>query len=135
MLGFGDPVADAISLLRPRTVIGPSLRAAGEWALGFDTFLHVRIGGLVRGQWVAPLTESVLPGESSYAATLHPDREGAYVSAIRAETFADHWQTEAGTVTFTTVDLADKHFAGSFQVELESEKGGERHHLTGSFAN
>ena len=49
MLGFQDPVADAIGLLRPRTVIGPNLRAAGEWALRFDTFLHVRIGGLVRG--------------------------------------------------------------------------------------
>ncbi|WP_222722993.1 AraC family transcriptional regulator [Actinomadura alba] len=49
LLGFRDPVADAIGLLRPRTVIGPSLRAAGEWALRFDTFLHVRIGGLVRG--------------------------------------------------------------------------------------
>jgi AraC-like DNA-binding protein len=49
VLGFRDPVADAIGLLRPRTVIGPSLRAVGEWALRFDTFLHVRIGGLVRG--------------------------------------------------------------------------------------
>ncbi len=49
MLGFQDPVADAIGLLRPRTVIGPSLRAVGKWALRFDTFLHVRIGGLVRG--------------------------------------------------------------------------------------
>lgn len=49
MLGFGDPVADAIGLLRPRTVIGPSLRAGGEWALRFDPFPHVRIGGLVRG--------------------------------------------------------------------------------------
>jgi AraC-like DNA-binding protein len=49
VLGFGDPVADAIGLLRPRTVIGPTLRAVGEWALRFDTFLHVRIGGLVRG--------------------------------------------------------------------------------------
>ncbi|MFG2173565.1 AraC family transcriptional regulator [Streptomyces niveus] len=42
-------MADAIGLLRPRTVIGPSLLAAGEWALRFDPFLHVRIGGLVRG--------------------------------------------------------------------------------------
>ncbi|WP_427896046.1 AraC family transcriptional regulator [Kribbella sp. GL6] len=49
MLGFGDPVADAIGLLRPRTVVGPSLRAVGEWALRFDSFVHVRIGGLVRG--------------------------------------------------------------------------------------
>lgn len=49
MLGFRDPVADAIGLLRPRTVVGPSLHAAGEWALSFDRFPHVRIGGLVRG--------------------------------------------------------------------------------------
>lgn len=49
MLGFGDPVADAIGLLRPRTVVGPSLLASGEWALTFDSFRHVRIGGLVRG--------------------------------------------------------------------------------------
>ena len=49
MLGFRDPMADAIGLLRPRTVIGPSLRAAGEWALRFEPFLHVRVGGLVRG--------------------------------------------------------------------------------------
>ncbi|ONI69342.1 AraC family transcriptional regulator [Kribbella sp. ALI-6-A] len=50
MLGFQDPVADAIGLLRPRTVIEPSLRAVGTWALRFDPFLHVRIGGLVRGK-------------------------------------------------------------------------------------
>lgn len=50
MLGFQDPVADAIGLLKPRTVIGPSLRAVGEWALSFEAFLHVRIGGLVRGK-------------------------------------------------------------------------------------
>ncbi|MFD7073831.1 AraC family transcriptional regulator [Nocardioides sp. NPDC059952] len=49
VLGFRDPVADAIGLLRPRTVVGPSLQATGEWALSFDTFLHVRIGGLVCG--------------------------------------------------------------------------------------
>lgn len=49
MLGYGDPVADAIGLLRPRTVVGPSLRAAGEWALRFGDFPHVRIGGLVHG--------------------------------------------------------------------------------------
>ncbi|MEV0108351.1 AraC family transcriptional regulator [Nocardia sp. NPDC050799] len=42
-------MADAIGLLRPRTVVGPGLRAAGEWALRFDTFLHVKVGGVVRG--------------------------------------------------------------------------------------
>ncbi|MCS5717713.1 AraC family transcriptional regulator [Herbiconiux sp. CPCC 205763] len=49
MLGFQDPVADAIGLLRPSTVVGPSLRAAGEWALHFDPFPHVRTGGLISG--------------------------------------------------------------------------------------
>ncbi|MFJ9624822.1 AraC family transcriptional regulator [Streptomyces sp. NPDC101181] len=54
VLGFGDPVADAIGLLRPHTVIGPTLRATGEWALRFEPFPHVRIGGLVRGTcWLA----------------------------------------------------------------------------------
>lgn len=49
MLGFQDPVADAIGLLRPRTVVGPSIRATGEWALRFESFPHVRTGGVVRG--------------------------------------------------------------------------------------
>ena len=49
MRGFQDPVADAISLLRPRTVIEPSLRASGEWALRFEPFPHVRTGGVVSG--------------------------------------------------------------------------------------
>ena len=49
MLGFRDPVADAIGLLRPRTVVGPSLRAEGEWGIRFERFTHVRIGGLVSG--------------------------------------------------------------------------------------
>lgn len=54
MLGFQDPVADAIGLLRPRTAIGPALRAAGSWALRFAASPHVRIGGLVRGtSWLA----------------------------------------------------------------------------------
>ncbi|WP_382304430.1 AraC family transcriptional regulator [Herbiconiux sp. UC225_62] len=49
MLGFHDPVADAIGLLRPSTVVGPSIRATGEWALRFEPFPHVRTGGVVRG--------------------------------------------------------------------------------------
>jgi AraC-like DNA-binding protein len=54
MLGFADPVADAIGLLRPRTVIGPSLHATGEWGLRFDAFPHVKTGGVVRGAcWLA----------------------------------------------------------------------------------
>lgn len=50
MFGYQDPVADAIGLLRPRTVVGPNLRASGDWALRFETFPHVRIGGVVRGE-------------------------------------------------------------------------------------
>lgn len=57
MFGFQDPVADAISLLRPRTVVGPNLRAAGDWALRFETFLHVRVGGVVSGRCWLTLDE------------------------------------------------------------------------------
>jgi AraC-like DNA-binding protein len=49
VLGFGDPIADAVGLLRPSTVIHPSLRAAGAWALRFEAVPHVKIGGLVTG--------------------------------------------------------------------------------------
>ncbi|MBT0773680.1 AraC family transcriptional regulator [Kineosporia sp. J2-2] len=45
-----DPIADAIALLRPRTVIDPALRAGGTWALRFEAFSHVKIGGVVRGE-------------------------------------------------------------------------------------
>ncbi len=49
LLGFRDPVADAIGLLRPRTTIGPSVRATGEWAARFDGCAHVKIGLVARG--------------------------------------------------------------------------------------
>ncbi|GLY33938.1 AraC family transcriptional regulator [Kineosporia sp. NBRC 101731] len=53
-MGPSDPIASAIGLLRPRTVIDPGLYAAGTWALRFDAFAHVRIGGVVRGEcWLA----------------------------------------------------------------------------------
>jgi AraC-like DNA-binding protein len=48
-LGFSDPIAGAIALLRPRTVIDPGFHAAGAWAVRFQAFGHARIGGLVRG--------------------------------------------------------------------------------------
>ncbi|WP_020124370.1 AraC family transcriptional regulator [Streptomyces canus] len=50
MLGSNDLIADAIGLLRPRTVIEPSLHAAGEWALRFDRFPHVKLGFVARGE-------------------------------------------------------------------------------------
>ena len=53
-LGSSDPIADAISLLRPLTVVDASLHAAGPWALRFDPFPHVKLGGVVRGAcWLA----------------------------------------------------------------------------------
>ncbi len=53
-LGSGDPIADAIAVLRPRSVVGASVHAAGPWALRFDPFPHVRFGVVVRGAcWLA----------------------------------------------------------------------------------
>lgn len=49
-LGSSDPIADAIGLLRPHTVVDPGLHAAGPWALRVDAFPHVKIGGVVRGE-------------------------------------------------------------------------------------
>jgi len=44
-----DPVADTISLLRPRTEAHPGLHAAAPWAVQFDAFDFVEIGCAVRG--------------------------------------------------------------------------------------
>ncbi|MCW8100154.1 AraC family transcriptional regulator [Streptomyces tauricus] len=49
VLGSSDPIADAIGLLRPRTVIDPALRTAGPWALRFERSSHVKIGVVARG--------------------------------------------------------------------------------------
>lgn len=52
--GASDPVADAIGLLRPRTVVYPALRAGGSWGVRFEAFPYVKIGGVVRGEtWLA----------------------------------------------------------------------------------
>jgi AraC-like DNA-binding protein len=52
--GSSDPIADAIGLLRPVTVVEPGLHAAGPWALRFDQFPHVKLGVVVRGEcWLA----------------------------------------------------------------------------------
>ena len=53
-LGSGDPVADAIGLLRPLTVVEAGLHAAGPWALRFDPFPHAKLGVVARGEcWLA----------------------------------------------------------------------------------
>ena len=48
-LWASDPIAGAIGLLRPRTVVEAGLHAAGPWALRFEPFPHVRLGIVVRG--------------------------------------------------------------------------------------
>lgn len=50
MIGFGDPVADAIGLLRPRVLLGPSVRGTGPWVASFEGFAHVKVGLVVRGR-------------------------------------------------------------------------------------
>ncbi len=53
-LGTGDPIADAIGLLRPHAVVEASLHAAGPWAVHFDPFPHVKLGVIVHGDcWLA----------------------------------------------------------------------------------
>ncbi|MGC7102622.1 AraC family transcriptional regulator [Amycolatopsis lurida] len=49
-LSSTDPIADAIGLLRPHTVVEPGLHAAGPWAVRFDPFPHVKLGVVVRGE-------------------------------------------------------------------------------------
>jgi AraC-like DNA-binding protein len=52
--GSSDPIAGAIGLLRPRTVVEPGLHAAGPWAVRFEPFPHVKLGVVARGAcWLA----------------------------------------------------------------------------------
>lgn len=52
--GSDDLIADAVGLLRPRTVVEPRLHASGPWAVRFEPFPHVRLGVVVRGAcWLA----------------------------------------------------------------------------------
>lgn len=46
----GDPIADAVGLLRPRSFHHAGLRGTGPWALRFESFPHVQIGGVAIGQ-------------------------------------------------------------------------------------
>ncbi|AGZ40722.1 AraC family transcriptional regulator [Actinoplanes friuliensis] len=49
-LGSSDPIAAAIGLLRPRTAVDPDFSAAGPWALRFEAFEYVKIGGIEQGE-------------------------------------------------------------------------------------
>lgn len=52
--GSSDPIAVAIGLLRPRTVVKVGLHAAGPWAVRFEPYPHVSLGVVARGQcWLA----------------------------------------------------------------------------------
>jgi AraC-like DNA-binding protein len=100
LLGYGDPVADAIGLLRPHTVLEPVLRAAGEWALRFESFPHVRIGGLVRGRcWLildghepVALEEGdtfLLGNPPSYTLASTPEADPRHATAVWAAGIED----------------------------------------------
>lgn len=67
-IGSGDPIADAIGLLRPRVVVGASLQASGPWAVRFDPYPHVKLGVVVRGECRLDLEghEPVLLGEGDF---------------------------------------------------------------------
>ena len=52
--GSRDPIAGALGLLRPRTVVPTPLHAASPWAVRFDPFPHVKLGVVVDGQcWLS----------------------------------------------------------------------------------
>jgi len=47
-------MADAVGLLRPRTVVEPAVRVGGRWAFRFAPFPHVKLGVIVEGEcWLA----------------------------------------------------------------------------------
>ncbi|WP_432510152.1 AraC family transcriptional regulator [Kineococcus sp. SYSU DK001] len=46
----GDPLADAIGLLRPSSRVEMGLRARGSWAVRFDPVPHVKLGVVPAGQ-------------------------------------------------------------------------------------
>ncbi len=53
-LGSSAPIAAAIGLLRPRPVVEPGFHAAGSWAVRFEAFGYVKIGGVEQGDcWLA----------------------------------------------------------------------------------
>ncbi len=50
MAAAGDPLADAVRLLRPRSFHHVGLRGTGPWAMRFEPFPHVQIGVVAIGQ-------------------------------------------------------------------------------------
>ncbi|GAA2542796.1 AraC family transcriptional regulator [Winogradskya consettensis] len=100
-LGHDDPIAAAIGLLRPRTVVEAGLHAAGSWAVRYDAFPHVKIGGVVRGEcWLAiDGHEPVLLREGDIFLLTNPS---AYLmaSSLTATSYAAEqlWETASNGV-------------------------------------
>lgn len=105
-----DPIADVIGLLRPRTVAAGGLRASGPWALRYEPFPHVAIGGLVRGEcWLAlEGRKAVLLSEGDFYLLGNPPR---YVmgSALTVEPRAAEplWRTASNGTLRIGGDAAD----------------------------
>jgi AraC-like DNA-binding protein len=72
--GSDDAVAEAVSLLRPRTVIDPGIHAAGPWSVRFEPFPHVKLGVVATGEcWLAlQAHDAVRLGEGDFYLLSNP---------------------------------------------------------------
>ncbi|SER01174.1 AraC-type DNA-binding protein [Lentzea xinjiangensis] len=118
MLGSSDPIAAAIGLLRPHTVIDPGLHAAGSWAVRFDAFPHVKMGGVVRGEcWLAlDGHEPVLLQEGDFYLLSDPPSY-LLASSLTEEPFAARplWDTAAnGAVRIGPESEEDTYLCGGY---------------------
>lgn len=120
VLGARDPIVDAIGLLRPRTVIEPSLHAAGPWAMRVDPFRHVKLGGVARGQcWLTleghdpvQLHEGdfyLLGDPPSYVLSSEPGVEPIPAARVRAT--ATTGSVHLGPAAEVDTSLCGGHFA------------------------
>lgn len=71
-----DPISDVIRLLRPQTVFTGAVRAAGEWALSYEPFPHVKVGLVASGEcWLAVEdSEPTLLHEGDFYLLCNPGR-------------------------------------------------------------
>lgn len=95
--------------------------------------LRVGIGGVPITAWIAPLSAEVVAGKHGYEEADDPAKPGAYADLALdgAERGAPGYDAKSGTVTFTTIDLTKRRFAGSFDVVFT--KGSSELHVTGEF--
>lgn len=116
--GPSDPVADAIGLLRPRTVVDPALRAAGPWAVRFEAFPHVKIGGVVRGDcWlVLDGHEPVRLREGEIYLLSNPPAYSLRSSlSVEPQPAAELWETASdGAVRIGPADDEDTYLCGGY---------------------